>query len=308
MAAKPIISKMKRVLVTGAGGYIGQNLCSALLEDGWIVRGLDRSSQPSNLDGVEWFTCDILNSVMLSRAVAGTDAIIHLACLSLKESEREPLRASRTNVDGTINVLEVVRNEKIKRFIFASTCQIYGGRGTLPNRETDLPHPGSAYAASKFSAEMWCEAYRNMYQLPVQVLRLFNVYGPSVDGSHRPTVETLFLRQVKNEKRPNVFGNPQSGRDFIHIYDVTKAFLHVLNNPICDGPINIGTGVVTTIKELAYLAAYLLDKSIEPNLEENDDVAIRFQADTAKASKLGFFAQVDLENGLRQLAQNCLTG
>jgi UDP-glucose 4-epimerase len=299
---------MSRALITGAGGYIGQHLCLNLLAKGWNVLGLGRSSKSAHLKETEWICGDITDADVVNRAIAASDAVIHLACLPLEESQRDPMQALRINIDGTLNLLEALRNERIGRFIFASTCQVYGGQGPLPNSELDLPHPRSAYAASKLSAEMWCEAYRNMYQLPVQTLRLFNVYGPSVDDSPRPTVETIFLRQVKSGGHPNVRGNPRNGRDFIHIHDVVKAFLHALDNPFCDGPVNIGTGVLTTIKELAHLATSVLDKSIKPNIIESNDPAICFQADITRASKFGFHAQIDLENGMRQLAQNYLIG
>ncbi len=201
-----------------------------------------------------------------------------------------------------------MRQSEIESFVFTSTCQVYGGQGRLPNKETDLAFPGSMYAASKFSAEMWCEAYRNLYQMPVQILRLFNVYGPSVDESPRSTVETIFLRKIGQGKAPNLRGNPKSGRDFIHIRDVIKAILLFLGGPIYKGAINIGTGVLTTIEELARLAALVSDRSITPALEESSDIKICFQADITKSSKLGFQAQVELESGLRQLAQNYIIG
>lgn len=300
--------EMKRALVTGAGGYVGQHLCLALLANGWRVRGFGRSSRPVHLDGIEWVSGDILDTSMVDRAVAGSDVVIHLACQPLEQSEQDPLRALRINIEGAVNLLEATRRSEIERFIFTSTCQVYGGHGTLPNKESDLPHPGSVYAASKFSAEIWCESYRTMYQLPVQVLRLFNVYGPSVEGSPRSTVETIFLQQVRQGQNPTLRGNPQSGRDFIHIQDVIRAILLALGSPICEGPVNIGTGVLTTIKELAYLVARVLDKSIEPKIVESDDTAICFQADIKKASRLGFRAHVGLENGLRQLAQDYVSG
>jgi UDP-glucose 4-epimerase len=295
---------MSRVLVTGASGFIGQHLSLALVESGWDVRCISRSSRPPILQDVEWRSGDILDDDFVARAVAGSNIVIHLACLPLGQSARDPVLASRVNTEGMLRILDAGRRVGVERFLFTSTSQIYGGRSLLPNKESDLPHPESAYAASKLSAEMWCDAYRQMYQLPVQILRLFNVYGLAADGKPRPTVETIFMQQIRNGHRPRVVGDPQTGRDFIYIDDVLKAVQIALVSPIWEGSLNIGTGILTTITELALLVARVMGETMEPELVFNDEPVARLQADTNQAKlKLGFQATVDLENGLRRILQ-----
>lgn len=296
---------MSRVLITGAGGFIGQHLSLHLLKSGWDVRGIGRSAKPPILDGVEWMTGDILDQQFADHATTGSDVIIHLACLPLGQSAQDPVQALRVNTEGTLRILEATRRSEAKRFVFISTSQVYGGHAPLPNKESNLPQPDSAYAASKLSAEMWCEAYKRAYGLPVQILRLFNVYGLAADGTPRPTVETIFLQQIKKGQRPIAHGNPEDGRDFIHVQDVVRAIQLTLNTSIWDGAINIGTGVLTTLGELALLIAAAMGKVIRPFIASSSDRPTRFQAETMLAkSRLGFLAETDLFTGLRQLAWN----
>ncbi len=299
---------MPRVLVTGASGYIGQHLTLALTQAGWQVRGLSRSPQPGFLQEIEWIAGDVTEARSVERAVEGIECVVHLACLPLNQSAQDPTHALRVNVEGTVLLLEAARRVGIKRFVFASTGQVYGGQARLPNAETNVPQPDSPYAVSKLSAEMWCAAYARAYQLPVQILRLFNVYGASADGSLRPTVESIFLQQVKQSQRPQIRGNPQSGRDFIHVDDVLCALLLVLDAPAHPSPINIGTGILTTLYDLARLAARVMGRSgIEPEVIETGELPVRFQAATALARRvLGFHSEITLEQGLARVS-NSLT-
>lgn len=295
---------MARVVITGAGGFIGQHLSLALLKSGWSVRGIGRSLRPSTLDRIEWISGDILDQQFVDKAVADSEVVIHLACLPLGQSAVDPVRASQLNTEGTLRVLEAARKAEVKRFIFTSTSQVYGGRASLPNRESDLPRPDSAYAASKYSAEVWCEAYKRIYALPVVILRLFNVYGLSANGTPRSTVETIFLRQAKNGIQPVITGNPQSGRDFIHIDDVVRATELALSGTSWEGPLNIGTGVITTLDELAHLAAEIHEKEYHVNGFISGEPSYRLQADSSWArTVLGFQANVAIENGMKAISR-----
>jgi len=274
----------------------------SLLNAGWEVRGLSRSPKPDHLDEVEWMQGDITNAETVARAAENVTSIIHLACLPMCLCAQSPAHAVRVNIEGTLQILEAARKVGVERLIFTSSGQVYGGQSALPNSEINLPQPGSAYAASKLSAEMWCQTYSRLYGISVQILRLFNVYGLSVDGSLRSTVETLFLQQVRMGLRQSIYGNPQSGRDFIHIQDVVRAIMLALANQPGEGAINIGSGKLTTLFELAHLALQLHGKSIEQDIIACTEPAICFQADTRRAQASLFFqASITLENGLKEL-------
>jgi len=295
---------MAKVLITGASGYIGQHLSLALAASGWEVRGLSRSPRPSALDNIEWVQGDVVEAEVVNRATAGCAVVIHLACLSLEQSARNPSEALRVNVGGTLQALEAARRTEMERFVYISSGQVYGGQATLPDTESQLPQPDSSYGASKLCGEVWCRAYAQAYGIPVQILRLFNVYGAAADEAPRPTVEAIFVRQLRQGQRPQVRGNPQSGRDFIHVRDVVRAIGLCLACSAWEGPVNVGTGVLTTLNDLARVAAHVLGQTIEPEVIETGELPVRFQADTARAQALlGFRAEVPLEIGLSELAR-----
>lgn len=290
-------------MVTGASGYIGRHLSRALLEQGWEVRGLNRSGRPPGTAGLEWVRGDLCRPAVSRRAVAGCRAIVHLADLPLAESGRNPAEAPRINVGGTLQVLEAARQAGVDRLIFASTGQVYGGQARLPNRETQLCRPDTAYAASKLAAEVWCATYARIQGLPVQIVRVFNVSGVAVDGSARPTVEAVFPRQIRAGQRPRVLGHPASGRDFIHVGDVVRALCLALERPVRSGPVNVGTGTLTSLVALAHTAARVLGVAVEPELIATGEPPTRFQADPPRVrARPGFRPAISLEAGPRRLA------
>lgn len=293
---------MGTMLVTGASGYIGQHLCLQLAEH-THVRALSRSAPPAHLRQVEWVRGDITDFETVTRAVKGCQAVVHLACASLPASTRDPLEAQRVNATGTLHLLEAARQAGTARVLYTSTMQVYGGQAPLPNVETATPLPDSPYAASKLAGELWAATYARTYGLPVSVLRLHSVYGPTVDRSARASVEDIFLRQLHQGQRPTIRGSPYTGRDFIYIQDVVRAIVRALSHPPWDGPLNIGTGVLTTLMELAQLAAQVVGCAIAPDIIDMDRVPTRFQADITRAQAvLGFQAPTTLAVGLQQLA------
>ena len=291
------------ILITGASGYIGQHLCRALNNNSIPVRAFSRSAVPAHMRHIDWFQGNIANPAEILEAAHGCRKVIHLACMPMDASAEQPQQALFTNVSGTINVLEAARQTGVERVIFTSSGQVYGGLAGLPNRETDLPQPDSPYAVSKLNAEHWCQWFSQAHQLPVNILRLFNVYGRSVDGAPRKTVESIFLQRLSSGQPLQINGNPLSGRDFIHISDVINAFLLALVEDAALEPLNIGTGTLTTLAELAEIAADAAGKAPgEPEMMNANQPPVRFQADTRRArQKLGFKAIMKLHDGLKEL-------
>jgi len=299
---------MERVLVTGASGYIGQHLCLSLHKADWYVRGISRDQRPKSLSAIEWISGDITNADIAARSLASCHAVVHLACLPLKASEDDPQEALRINVGGTLQILEAARLAGVKRLVYISSGQVYGGKSSLPNVETDLPQTDNIYAISKLCGEIWAEAYNRIYGVPTQILRLFNVYGVAVNKQLRPTVETVFLRQIQRSQQPQIRGNPHSGRDFIHVQDVVRAIILALTEPIFPGPINIGSGVFTTLVELAQLAAQLWGQPLQPEILHRNEPQVCFQADITRAQlALKFRADVPLKVGLTEIVKQLRT-
>lgn len=179
----------------------------------------------------------------------------------------------------------------------------YSGQGSLPNKETDVSFPDSAYGASKLCGEAWCRTFTKTSKMAaIQCLRLFNIYGTAADGSLRTTVESTFVRQLTQNQRPCIRGHAQDGRDFIHIDDVVQAFRLAVDQRTKSYTLNIGTGKCTTLTELSLMCARLVGRDIIPEHRYSMSDPIRFCADIAQAKKvLNYAPQIDLSTRLKRL-------
>lgn len=294
---------MRCVLVTGASGYIGRHLVQALKAVGYEVRGFSRRPMPPEMDGIEWVEGSVTNWERVQSGVAGCQAIVHLACLSLPASLSDPLAAFRVNALGTLHVLQAAHQEGNCPVVFTSTAQVYGSPQRLPIDEEHPVRPAGPYAAGKLCGEVMAFSMARSVGLPVTVLRLFNVYGPALDGRQRPTVEAIFVRRVARGLPPVICGHPHDGRDFIHVRDVVRAISLALERPpVGDKPLNIGAGVMTTVRELAGLVIRLSGCNLEPIVQVEDRLAFQLQADVTRAAHcLGFRSQIKLEDGLAEM-------
>jgi UDP-glucose 4-epimerase len=289
----------QRVLITGASGYVGQHLIKALSQANIPVRGFARSLRPANLSGVEWRQGDVRHLAEVQQAMQGCTSVVHLACLPLGLSFQEPEADFQVNALGTLNILQAAQATEVKRIVYTSTAQVYGFTEHLPITEDAPTQPTSPYAASKLCGEILCSTFARCYGLDTIILRLFNVYGPALDNRERSTVETLFLQRVRQGLPPIIKGNPDQGRDFIHVNDVVRAIRLALNKSNAGIVVNIGTGVMTTLLELARLAIKLVGTNLTPIIEETDTPFLSLQADTHKAKEiLRFNAAISLSVGL----------
>jgi len=295
---------LQRVLVTGASGYIGQHLVQSLLKDDIAVRGFSRGPRPVGLSSIEWRQGDVRRLADVEQAVRGCNAVVHLACLPLGQSWQDPLNGFHVNALGTLNVLHAAKAAGVRQVVYTSTAQVYGVVDHLPVTEKVPTQPVSPYAASKLCGEVLCTTFTCCYGLGTVVLRLFNVYGTPVDGSERPTVETVFVRRVAQGLPPVIKGDPEEGRDFIHVSDVVRAILLALDMGVTGEIINGGSGVMTTLLELARLVIEISGAQMNPVVEKTDARPMRLQADVRKARRvLGFEAEISLSEGLSQMLE-----
>lgn len=295
--------RISRVLVTGASGYVGRHVLNGLLEAGIDVRGFARRPQPTDLLRVEWRQGDIRHLGEVIQAARGCDGVVHLASLPLVESWQDPQADFEVNAQGTLNVLQAARVTGLNRVVYTSTAQVYGFPKHLPVAESAPPRPASPYAASKLCGEILCETFARAYGIGTMILRLFNVYGPSVDGEQRQTVEAIFARRVARGLPPVIEGNPEEGRDFIYVGDVVRGILLALSLDMTGQTLNIGSGQMTTLLELAQLVIEVGRAKTTPLIEGNlSQPAMRLQADMRQAWQvLGFRPQTSLRNGLARM-------
>jgi UDP-glucose 4-epimerase len=308
-----------RTLVTGAAGFIGSTLVDRLLADGHQVVGVDNLSTgcAANLEdarrlhgsGAKRFTfvrCDVL-APELAGILEGVrpQVVFHLAAqVDLRASVADPQFDARTNVLGTINLLDACRRAAVSRIVYAASGgSRYGAPTRLPVAEDTPINPLSPYAAAKVASEIYLRVYADMYGLTPVILALANVYGPRQDPYREPGVVATFGHAVLTGRTATVFGDGKSTRDYVYVDDVADAFVRAAEaDPAIAGVFNIGTGKQTTVTELHGLIAAAAGGSLPPRYSAAHSGEVRAIAlDIANArNQLGWTPTVDIHEGIRR--------
>jgi UDP-glucose 4-epimerase len=304
-----------KALVTGGGGFIGSSIVRALLESGAEVRVLDNFSTGNrgNLEEI-WDDIEIVEGELRSyeRVHAGTrkmEVVFHQAALpSVPRSVQDPLTTSAVNIDGTLNVLLAARDEGVKRIVFASSSSVYGDGGELPRREQSPTNPASPYAVSKLAAERYCTSFSKIYGLETVSLRYFNVFGPRQDPrSQYAAVVPRFITAIAAGKPVLIYGDGEQSRDFTYVSNVVDANLLAASaSGVAGAVINVATGQVTTVNELAEMIGPIVDLPVTREHAPPRPAEVRASwaaLDTAK-ELLGWEPAVSLEEGLRLTAES----
>jgi UDP-glucose 4-epimerase len=245
-----------RVLVTGGAGFIGSHTVEALLGRGAGVTVLDnlssgvRENIPRSARFVEG---DIRSAESVERAVAGAEAIIHLAAFaSVPDSFARPRQCMTINVEGTIRVLEAAVKHGVRRIVFASTSAVYPDDAPVPTDEGIRPDPGSPYGLSKLVGERCLEWFHRQHGLPYTALRYFNVYGPRQpwDGPDSGVIPAFIVRALRQEPLM-IHGRGKQTRDFVFVEDVVAANLAALERHEVVGIFNVGAAGQTSVQEIA---------------------------------------------------------
>jgi len=266
-----------KFLVTGGAGFIGSNIVGALLERGHSVRILDNFStgRRENVvefkDDIELIEGDIRSYHIVKQAVKGIEVILHEAALpSVPRSINDPITSNEVNVGGTLNILDAAKDAGVKRVVFASSSSIYGDNPELPKHEGMTPRPLSPYAVSKLTGEHYLRVFNKLYGLETIALRYFNVFGPKQDPtSQYSAVIPKFIKSIKNDESPKIFGDGTQSRDFTYVANVVEA--NILAATVdCETPMtmNCATHVQTTLIELIREINNILDKDIKPIYEK----------------------------------------
>jgi len=308
--------QISRTLITGGAGFIGSHIMDRLLKEGYEVVILDNfsSGRVKNIQRhlssqrLHLVRGDVRNSEDVKKAVKDVDAVFHLAAIvNVPLSIENPLLVNDVNIEGTLNLLEASVKENIQRFIYVSTCAVYGEACYLPINEEHPIMPLSPYGISKFSAEGYCRIFHMIHGLETVCLRFFNVYGPRQSEGPYSGVITQFITRLKRGEAPVIYGDGEQTRDFVYVKDVVEASMLVLECQHFGGEvINIGTGKPTTINQLAKVLAHLLGKAdVKPEYAPPRAGDIRNSyADIRKAEEvLGYKPGIKLEDGIRRLLQ-----
>ena len=270
---------MKKVLVTGADGFIGSHVVEALHEAGYTVRafcwynafnslGWIDSLHPSIKNSLEIFMGDIRDAASIKKAATNCEYIVHLAALiTIPHSYHAPESYVQTNVTGTLNVLEAARESGTKHTVICSTSEVYGTAMQVPIEESHPLQAQSPYAASKIAADALAVSYQKSFGLPVSIARPFNTFGPR--QSARAVISTLIIQLLAGANE--VFlGNISPRRDFVYVKDTALAIVKLLDieNPSAES-FNICSGNEITIGDLANMLISKINPSAKICIDES---------------------------------------
>jgi UDP-glucose 4-epimerase len=301
----------RKVIVTGGAGFIGSHLVERLLSDGHKVTVIDNFSTGSleNLEhlrsnkNLKVVKADIsANLTNLPNYFRGVDWVFHLAALAdIVPSIENPLIYHKANVDGTINILELARKYKVKRFVYAASSSCYGIPKIFPTPETALISPQYPYALTKYIGECYVMHWGSVYKLPVISMRFFNVYGTRsrTSGTYGAVIGT-FLAQKLAGKPFTVVGDGKQTRDFTYVTDVADALVSAVKSDAVNEIFNVGSGNTYSINRLVELlggeVVYIPKRPGEPDCTFADISKIK--------KRLGWSPKISFEAGIKTVLEN----
>ena len=301
-------------LVTGGAGFIGSNLCEAILNLGYKVRCLDDLStgKQSNVDmflsnpDYEYIRGDIKDLDTCLKATEGVDFVLNQAAWgSVPRSIEMPLFYSANNIQGTLNMLEAARQNGVKKFVYASSSSVYGDEPNLPKTEGVEGNLLSPYALTKRCDEEWAKQYTLHYGLDTYGLRYFNVFGRRQDpnGAYAAVIPK-FIKMLLNDEQPTINGDGKQSRDFTYIENVIEANLKACLAPheAAGEVFNIAFGGREYLIDIYYMLTNALGKEIAPDFGPDRKGDIKHSnADISKARRLlGYDPEYDFASGLNE--------
>jgi len=307
---------MKKVLITGASGFIGSHTVESALERGYSVRVFLRYNSTGyvgnlrflgkKLKEIEIFWGDIRDYTSVLRAVKGVDYVIHLAAqISVPYSFQNPIDFAMNNVVGTTNILKASVECGISKFVYTSTSEVFGGSDE-PLNEDSLRIPKSPYSASKVGADAMVKSFFYTYNLNTLILRPFNTFGPR--QSIRALIPWIIYQGLRSEKVN--LGNLEPKRDFTYVKDTVEGILLALEKETEGGDeINLGTGRSFSVMEVVEVVSKVLGKNLKVEVEEKfkrpkKAEVFNLIADNSNAKRvLGWEPKWSFEEGVRETVE-----
>ena len=291
-----------KFIVTGGAGFIGSNIVRQLLKQNHtpiVIDNLYRGKieRISSL-GVEFHKVDIRDFDQLRNILKNSDGVFHEAALTdVQESFTKQQEYIDVNVKGTENIFKIAKKFDLK-VVYASSSSVYGNPKKIPIAENSKRNPINPYGETKLDGEFLAEKYSKDV-VSIIGLRYFNVYGEGQTGSYAGVI-TKFLNRLKEKKTPIIFGSGTQLRDFIFVEDVALANISAMQSNVKNGFFNIGTGITTSIQQLAKIMIELSGLKLEPQYEKALDGDVQSsQADTGLTeSMLKWKYSVELREGL----------
>lgn len=312
-----------KILITGAAGFIGSNLCESLLAEGHTVVCLDNFStgKPENIlpliqrypDQCQLIVGDIRNPEDCKKAMEGVLYVLHQAALgSVPRSIKEPVTTNEVNIGGFVNMLVAARDAGVKRFVYAASSSTYGDSQALPKVEENIGRPLSPYAVTKYVNELYADVFSKTYGMECIGLRYFNVFGRKQDPSGAyAAVIPLFVKKLMAHESPVINGDGEYSRDFTYIENVilmNKLALATTNPDAVNTVYNTAIGERTTLNQLVgYLKEFLSE--FDPSIAGIDvvygqnrvgDIPHSLASIDKAKTLLGYHPQYSMRAGLKE--------
>ncbi|MBA3993822.1 MAG: hypothetical protein C0469_09870 [Cyanobacteria bacterium DS2.3.42] len=291
----------QRVLVTGGAGFIGSHQVEALLARGYEVCVLDSLTMGKRAwvsPDVEFFEGDIRDLEACRKAIQRCTGLFHLAAMSRSAASLDNVDiCTSNNIIGTQNILTAAREVGVRKVVYAGSSTYYGNQKP-PHAENMQPDFLNFYGLSKYVGEEYCRLFDKTYNLPANVMRYFNVYGPRLSGEGAyALVMSIFLRQIREGKPLTIHGDGLQSRDFVHVRDVARANILAFESQLHGRTYNVGSGVAVSVKELANKMS--LNQIHEDRRAGDAEITL---ADISRIKEeLGWSPEISFDEGMKEL-------
>ncbi len=289
----------KNILITGISGFVGTNLSHHLERLGYTVYGISRTKKD-----IRTMNLDILNFEKINEYIKRNkiDICIHLAGESIVEKgQSDPYSTFRINIDGTLNILESARNNKLDRIIIASSSHVYG-KNRVPYYEGYTPRPSRPYETSKACVDLIAQSYADTYNLPVLIPRFVNIYGPQDVNYTRLIPKTI--KSILSNESPEMWGG-NAVRDYLYIDDAVNAFVALMKVDIAkvgkNRIFNFGTGSLTSVRDLMEKILRLSSSDLQIKkieIQREDEIKNQYVSVSKAKKLLAWTPKVDIDKGL----------
>lgn len=303
----------KTVFFTGGAGFLGGHVVPLLLERGYSVRLFDNMTRGDRARVERWLAtgkvelvaADVRYGGAVREAIRGCSHAIHFAAVSINKSVADPHESMDINTVGTHNVVAAAADEGVRRLVFASSASVYGEPERLPMAEDDELRPLTPYCISKRAGEDLLAFYQRQKGLSWIALRFFNVYGPGQKvEAYYTSVINHFVERLRAGLPPVIDGKGEQSMDFVHVSDLARSVVLALESEADNVPINIGTGVDTSIATLAKILIDAVGVEVQPEFKPRDVLVSRRAADIARAREiLGWAPRISVDDGMADLVQ-----
>jgi UDP-glucose 4-epimerase len=306
---------MSTVFISGGAGFIGSHVVPMLLERGDKIHLLDNMFRGDRDKVAEWaatgqlvhFDQDVRYGAAVHAAMKGCDKVIHLAAVSINKSQADPYESIDINMVGSNNVFAAAADHGVSRVVYASSASVYGDPEHLPMKEDGPVSPLTPYCIAKLAGEQLLDFYARRSGLTWIGLRFFNVYGPGQKPTaYYTSVINHFVKRLRAGEPPVIDGKGEQSMDFVHVHDIARSVVMSLDADPAKAnlPINIGTGLDTTVAELARTLIAAVGVNVEPQFNPRDVLVSRRAADITRAREvLGWEPTIDLATGMKELVE-----